>query len=87
MLKYTISGCLYSIWVTIPIFIKIDHTRYPTGFFNKEQKGVQKIKQQKKDIVPLMLLSGLTRFMVETNPNTPNFLDDKNTSFAGLHGM
>ena len=33
-----------------------------------------------------MLLSGLKRFMVKANPNTPNFLFDKDTCFAGLRG-
>ena len=33
-----------------------------------------------------MLLSGLKRYMVRSNPDTPNFLDEKDPRFSGLRG-
>lgn len=33
------------------------------------------------------LLSGLKRYMLERNPNGPNFLDEKNPHFSGLRGV
>ena len=33
-----------------------------------------------------MLLSGLKHYMVRSNPDTPNFLDEKDPRFSGLRG-
>ena len=33
-----------------------------------------------------MVLSGLKRYMVRSNPDTPNFLDEKDLRFSGLRG-